>query len=99
MPAARCRSVLPTCLATWFCTTTYGLHPIHKPDTQAQASVPLMKRTKEGRTPRQKLLLVDDDPNDLVLFAAAIDQVGLDIALQTAVDGRQAIEQIEGRGK
>jgi CheY-like chemotaxis protein len=58
-----------------------------------------MKRSKEVRTPRQKLLLVDDDPNDIVLFAAAIDQASLDIALQTAVDGRQAIEQLEGRGK
>ena len=45
------------------------------------------------------MLLVDDDPNDIVLFAAAIDQASLDIALQTAVDGRQAIEQLEGRGK
>jgi CheY-like chemotaxis protein len=45
------------------------------------------------------MLLVDDDPNDIVLFAAAIDQTGLDIVLQTAADGCHAIEQLEGRGK
>jgi CheY-like chemotaxis protein len=47
----------------------------------------------------QKLLLVDDDPNDLVLFAAALDQVGLNISLETAADGHQAIQLLEGRGQ
>ncbi len=58
-----------------------------------------MKRPKDGPTPKQKLLLVDDDPNDMVLFAAALDQLGLDITLQTAADGHQAIELLEGKGQ
>jgi CheY-like chemotaxis protein len=46
-----------------------------------------------------KLLLVDDDPNDLVLFATAIEETGgLDISLRTAVDSHQAIDYLEGHG-
>jgi CheY-like chemotaxis protein len=46
-----------------------------------------------------KLLLVDDDPNDLVLFATAIEETGgLDISLRTAVDSHQAIDYLEGYG-
>lgn len=41
------------------------------------------------------LLLVDDDPNDVVLFATALDGSGWNVRLQTAGGSRQAIEYLE----
>ena len=43
-------------------------------------------------------LLVDDDSNDCALFGLAVERTGLNILLQTAPGGEQAIDYLEGRG-
>ena len=44
------------------------------------------------------VLLVDDDSNDCALFGLAVERTGLNILLQTAPGGEQAIDYLEGRG-
>src|SRR5262245_62179584 len=46
-----------------------------------------------------RILYVDDDHNDLALFAIAAEQTDLRIELFTALDGQQAIDYLEGRSK
>jgi len=43
------------------------------------------------------ILLVDDDLNDSALFRLAIDKSGLEISLQTVIDGGLAVDYLEGR--
>jgi CheY-like chemotaxis protein len=45
-----------------------------------------------------KVLYVDDDHNDLALFAAAAEKTDLDIWVHTASAVDQAVEMLEGRG-
>jgi CheY-like chemotaxis protein len=47
---------------------------------------------------RLTVLYVDDDRNDLALFAAAAEKTDLDIWVHTATAVEQAIEMLEGRG-
>ncbi len=46
-----------------------------------------------------KVLLVDDDHNDLALFGIAVERSDLDIWLQTAPDAEKAMAYLEGRGE
>ncbi len=45
----------------------------------------------------QFILLVDDDPNDVLLIQRAFQKAGLGEALKTVRDGGQAIEYLSGR--
>jgi DNA-binding response OmpR family regulator len=45
--------------------------------------------------PRPRLLLVDDDDNDLTLFKAAADKAGLPMTLKGVSNGQQAIDHLE----
>ena len=44
------------------------------------------------------ILLVDDDPIDLVFFGRAANQTRLNIRLQTLTAGQQAIDYLEAKG-
>ncbi len=48
--------------------------------------------------PRLDILLVDDDHNDCALFGIAVDKTNLNIWLQSASDGLQAIDYLQGKG-
>lgn len=48
---------------------------------------------------KKTILLVEDDENDVFLFTRALGKVGIRVPLQTASDGQQAIDYVEGRGK
>ncbi len=48
--------------------------------------------------PQLKVLLVDDDFNDLALFGIAVEHTECDIWLQNTSDGLEAIDYMEGRG-
>jgi CheY-like chemotaxis protein len=45
------------------------------------------------------VLYVDDDNNDLALFAAAAEKTDLDIWVHTATAVREAVEMLEGQGR
>jgi CheY-like chemotaxis protein len=44
------------------------------------------------------VLLVDDDPNDIVFFRNAVEESPLRVRLQTVRDGYDAIEYLKGEG-
>ena len=44
------------------------------------------------------VLLVDDDPNDILLFQNAVEESSLRVQLQTVRDGYDAIEYLKGEG-
>ncbi len=46
-----------------------------------------------------KVLLVDDDPNDLALFGIAVERSDLEIWLETANEAEKAMEHLEGKGE
>jgi CheY-like chemotaxis protein len=46
----------------------------------------------------QFILLVDDDPNDVLLIQRAFAKAGLKDTLKTVPDGEQAIQYLSGRG-
>jgi CheY-like chemotaxis protein len=48
------------------------------------------------RKHRPTILLVDDDPNDLLLLEMAFGSAGLDAAIQVMSGGREAIEYLDG---
>jgi CheY-like chemotaxis protein len=45
------------------------------------------------------LLIVDDDPNDLLLMEAAFATLGLDVRVHTASGGQEAIAYLTGEGQ
>lgn len=53
--------------------------------------------TLEGERP-VRLLLVEDDPNDQLLFAAAVRKAGLNLQLECVNHGQEAVAYLEGRG-
>src|SRR6266478_2328993 len=46
-----------------------------------------------------ELLVVDDNPIDLVFFGRAADKTRLNIRLQTLTAGKQAIDYLEAKGQ
>ncbi len=48
--------------------------------------------------PLLDILRVDDDRDDLALLSIAVDKSDLNICLQTALNGQEAIDYLEGRG-
>lgn len=51
------------------------------------------------KTARPTFLVVDDDPNDLMLFRSAFQSSGVSAAVQTATSGDEAIAYLVGEGK
>ncbi len=47
----------------------------------------------------QGLLLVEDDPNDVVFFRRGLGKAGIADRLQVAEDGEEAVAYLEGRGR
>jgi CheY-like chemotaxis protein len=45
------------------------------------------------------VLLVDDDPNDTLLFRYAVGESGLDVQLRVVTDGHYAIQYLKGDGE
>ena len=45
-----------------------------------------------------EVLLVDDDDNHLTLFGIAVRESNCDVRFNTATDGEQAIDYLEGKG-
>ncbi len=46
---------------------------------------------------RQRLLLVDDNPDDILLFRRAVDRMGIDVELVSAGSGKEALAILESR--
>lgn len=45
------------------------------------------------------VLLVEDDPNDVVFFRHAVDKASMSVDVQVASDGEQALEFLKGTGR
>jgi len=45
------------------------------------------------------ILLVEDDENDVFFFRRAVQKAGLDLSIQLATDGEEAMQYIDGSGK
>jgi CheY-like chemotaxis protein len=52
-----------------------------------------------SNNPRLELLLVDDDPVDVLFFSRAVKGTGLNIHLQTLDSGQQAKDYLEAKGQ
>lgn len=52
-----------------------------------------------GRTKKHCVLLVEDDPDDTLLVKEACRAAGLAVELRTAVDGQEAMEYLQRRGR
>jgi CheY-like chemotaxis protein len=48
---------------------------------------------------QQTILLVEDDPNDVLFLRTAFERTGLDQLLQVARHGRQALDYLRGAGE
>ena len=44
------------------------------------------------------ILLVEDEPNDVVLLQLAFERAGIDTSLQIVSNGRQAVDYLSGKG-
>ena len=43
---------------------------------------------------KKPILLVEDDPNDVLFMQIALEAVGIDVPLEVAVNGKQALDYL-----
>lgn len=58
------------------------------------------KRVDHGMSsPKYKILLAEDNPNDLLFIKRAIDRGGLPFILYHVVNGEEAVRYLQGEGQ
>ena len=51
------------------------------------------------KTPGPAILLVEDDPNDIFFMQRAINKASLQLSVQVAVNGEEAMNYLAGKGR
>jgi CheY-like chemotaxis protein len=59
----------------------------------------LSARTRSVKRSNPTILVVDDDPDDLILIRAAFKAVGVTSKIQTLTSGNEAVAYLKGEGK